>query len=213
MAKVIVIAVCVILSSCLCGISALHIEDESTSIVTQTVEISESTSAEETATELETESETTDESYHETTEEQIGEEPVDAEKEYLIYYTDADAIDIAKVLFNECGGVSSRTEQACVAWCVLNRADETGNSIYNVLRQPNQFAFYESTYVRDDLLKLAYDVLKRWNDEKNGITDSGRVLPKEYTYFHGDGVHNYFRNDFDGDYDIWDYSSESPYEN
>lgn len=145
----------------------------------------------------------------ETTEEEVHE----PELEYITYFTEDDATDLAKVLLRECGGIPSKTEQACVAWCVLNRVDEYGSSIYDVLREPNQFAFNDTTEVRDDLYELAKDVLWRWNDEKNGVTDSGRVLPHEYIYFHGDGVHNYFRNAFSGDYDTWDYSLESPYEN
>lgn len=145
----------------------------------------------------------------ETMEEEVNE----PELEYITYFTEDDATDLAKVLLRECGGIPSKTEQACVAWCVLNRVDEYGSSIYDVLREPNQFAFSDTTEVRDDLYELAKDVLWRWNDEKNGITDSGRVLPQEYIYFHGDGVHNYFRNAFSGDYDTWDYSLESPYEN
>lgn len=145
----------------------------------------------------------------ETTEEEVNE----PELEYITYFTEDDATDLAKVLLRECGGIPSKTEQACVAWCVLNRVDEYGSSIYDVLREPNQFAFSDTTEVRDDLYELAKDVLWRWNDEKNGITESGRVLPREYIYFHGDGVHNYFRNAFSGDYDTWDYSLESPYEN
>lgn len=75
------------------------------------------------------------------------------------------------------------------------------------------FGINESTTVDDSLLDLASDVLWRWNSEKNGEAEVGRVLPKEYTYFAGRGGHNYFRNGFDGEYSIWDYSLESPYEN
>lgn len=145
--------------------------------------------------------------------ENIPETSEETTQEYVTYFSDNDVTDMAKVLYRECGGVSSKTEQACVAWCVLNRVDQNGSSIYKELRAPNQFAFYESTEVKDDMLDLARDVLTRWNDEKNGKNDVGRVLPPEYTYFHGDGVHNYFRNAFSGDYDTWDYSLNSPYEN
>lgn len=148
----------------------------------------------------------------ETTAEQVTEQETVSEDTYITYFTEDDIKDIAKLLLRECGGVPSKTEQACVAWCVLNRVDEYDSSIHEVLRSPNQFAFYESTEIQDDLYDLAKDVLSRWNDERNGISDVGRVLPKEYTYFHGDGVHNYFRNSFDGDYETWDYSLESPYE-
>lgn len=135
------------------------------------------------------------------------------ETETIKYYSDQDARDIAKVLLRECGGVSSDTEKACVVWCILNRVDQSGNSIYNILRSPNQFAFSETSEIRNDLLTIAYDVLERWNDEKNGVTDVGRVLPSEYMWFHGNGKHNYFRNKFSGDYTVWNYSLESPYEN
>lgn len=136
------------------------------------------------------------------------------EEPYItIYYTEQDVIDIAKVLYNECRGVGSKTEQACVAWTILNRVDNQGLSISEVIRAKNQFAFNESTTVDDSLLDLASDVLWRWNSEKNGEAEVGRVLPKEYTYFAGRGGHNYFRNGFDGEYSIWDYSLESPYEN
>ena len=135
------------------------------------------------------------------------------EENQKIYYSEQDIIDIAKLLWEECRGVSSTTEQACVAWCVLNRVDKSGNSVYTVVRELNQFAFDESAPVSEDLYNLAEDVLSRWNDEKNGVEDSGRVLPVEYTYFYGDGEHNYFRDAFDGNYNIWDYSWESPYEN
>lgn len=137
-----------------------------------------------------------------------------ADEPYItIYYTEQDVIDIAKVLYNECRGVGSKTEQACVAWTVLNRADNQGVSISEVVRAKNQFAFSENTIIDDTLLDLASDVLWRWNMEKNGETEVGRVLPKDYTYFAGRNGHNYFRNGFSGDYSIWDYSLESPYEN
>ena len=137
-----------------------------------------------------------------------------ADEPYItIYYTEQDVIDIAKVLYNECRGVGSKTEQACVAWTVLNRADNQGVSISEVVRAKNQFAFSENTIIDDTLLDLASDVLWRWNMEKNGEAEVGRVLPKDYTYFAGRNGHNYFRNGFSDNYSIWDYSLESPYEN
>lgn len=138
-------------------------------------------------------------------------EPTAEEKKHIKYYTDQDAVDIAKVLYRECGGVPSTTEQACVVWTVLNRVDHDESTIYDVVRTPAQFAFKESYPVWEDLLELAYDVLERWNLEKNGETNVGRVLPKEYMFFRGDGKHNYFRNGYKGSYDIWDYSLDSPY--
>lgn len=142
----------------------------------------------------------------------INEDVIETENPYTVYYSDEDAVDIAKVLRGECADVPSRQERACVAWTILNRVDNDGRSIHDTIRMPNQFEFKEHAEVRDDLLDLAYDVLERWNKEKNGEENVGRVLPREYTFYYGDGRHNYFRNAFRKPYDIWDYSLENPYE-
>ena len=128
------------------------------------------------------------------------------------YYTEQDARDLAKVLWKECRGVNSKTEQACVAWTVLNWVDIDKISVSKEVRKPGRFAFYESTRVDQGMLDLAHDVLDRWVREKNGETDVGRVLPKDYLYFEGHGGHNYFRNAFKGNYTVWDYSLPSPYD-
>lgn len=139
-------------------------------------------------------------------------QPEVTEVSCIQYYTEQDAIDIAKVLYRECRGVPSKTEQACVAWTILNRVDRYNSTVYSVVRSPNQFAFYENTPVWDELLDLAYDVLGRWSQEKNGLGDVGRVLPAEYTFFEGRDGHNHFRDNYTGSYTVWDYSLESLYE-
>lgn len=131
---------------------------------------------------------------------------------YIQHYTNQDAIDIAKVLYHECRGIPSKTEKACVAWVILNRVDYYNSTVYSVVREPYQFAFYPNAPVWNELYELAQDVLNRWSREKNGETNVGRVLPKEYLYFVGDGRHNYFRNKYSGAYNIWNYVLESPYE-
>lgn len=132
----------------------------------------------------------------------------------IMYFTEKDVIALAKVLYNECRGVPSDMEKACVGWTACNRVDAGyGDTVYNVLTAPNQFAYRKNTPVTEELYSLALDVLTRWNDEKNGMMDVGRVLPKEYMWFRGDGKHNYFRNAFSGKYDIWDYSLDNPYDN
>lgn len=137
------------------------------------------------------------------------EEPV----EIKYYYYKTDIAALAKVLYTECRGIPSTMEQACVAWTVLNRLDAGyADTVMGVLTAPNQFAYYENTPVDKDLYNLAWDVLTRWNNEKNGIEDVGRVLPPEYLYFSGRNGHNYFRNAYSGDFDVWDYSLPNPYE-
>lgn len=133
----------------------------------------------------------------------------------IMYYTEDEVVMVAKVLQRECGGLLSVTEQACVAWTICNRVDSdefNGDTVAEIVTARYQFAYHYDTPVTDELYDLALDVLSRWNAERNGEVSVGRVLPKDYTYFTGDGVHNYFRNSYKGNYSIWDYSLPSPYE-
>lgn len=102
------------------------------------------------------------------------------------------AVALAKVMWGEARGCST-TEQAGVAWCVLNRADSDDP-------------------VEPELLALAEDVLARWELEQLCVGSVGRVLPSDYLYFEGDGRHNYFRQEYIGDGTTWDWSLASPYE-
>ena len=54
-------------------------------------------------------------------------------------------------------------------------------------------------------------MIERWLDEKDGKAGTGRVLPREYLFFTGDGKHNHFRTEWDGG-QVWDWSLQSPYE-
>lgn len=140
------------------------------------------------------------------------EEESKEEETYTTYYTEDDVTILARLLYNECRGVESMTEQACVVWTVLNRVDGSeGASISDIVTAENQFA-YSHAPLLDNLLWLAEDVLSRWNAELNGEASVGRVLPADYKWFSGDGEHNHFRNSYSGNYDIWDYSLPSPYE-
>ena len=126
-------------------------------------------------------------------------------------YTDNDAVIIAKVMYRECGGIQSDTEKACIAWVILNRVDAGySDSIAEVATAPMQFNYSANTPVSENLLSLSYDVLSRWDSEKKGETDVGRVLPSDYLWYNGDGAHNHFRNAYNGG-NTWDYSLISPY--
>ena len=133
-------------------------------------------------------------------------------------YTDEDAIALAKTLWGEARGVkdngivSGTAQKAAVVWCVLNRYDAGyEDSIFEVISAKDQFHGYRASYpVEDDLLELAYDVLERWNAEKHGETDVGRVLPAEYLWFGGDGEVNRFRDAYRGG-TKWDWSLADPY--
>lgn len=131
-------------------------------------------------------------------------------------FSDEEITAMAKTVWGEARGIESRMEQAAVVWCVLNRCDKYGTSLGETVTAPNQFHYGETFPTVDDygrdLTELVRDVISRWEREKNGQTDVGRVLPSDYIYFGGDGQRNYFRNDFNFDGDIWDWSLPDPYE-
>ena len=144
------------------------------------------------------------------------------EATYPELYTDEDIIVLAKMLYGEARGVgelnvggrcvSSKCQQAAVIWTVLNRYDAGySDSISRVVTAPNQFVGYrESNPVDEELMDLVKDVLDRWNDEKHGETDVGRVLPADYLWFRGDGKYNHFRNSYNGG-NRWNWEMEDIY--
>lgn len=128
------------------------------------------------------------------------------------YYTEEEVRIVAKIIYREARGIPSDTEKACVAWTICNRVDAGyAGTIKAVATAANQFAYRANTPVTDELYWLAEDVLSRWNREKNGETEVGRVLPPDYTHFTGNGKHNIFRNAYRGG-STWYYSLPSPYQ-
>lgn len=116
------------------------------------------------------------------------------EPTYEMYYTDADVVAIAKMLYGESRGCSIDNQQKAV-WCVLNRVDDERypDSIIEVLSQSGQFHGYNPNHpVWDELTAVAEDVLTRWSLEKQGVAVN-RELPKSFLYFTGTGRENIFR--------------------
>lgn len=130
-------------------------------------------------------------------------------------FTEDDIIHLAKTVWGEARGCS-KTHQAAVVWCILNRVDCENlaympDDIISVVTQKNQFSGYnEENPVLEEHLELVIDVLLRWEKEKTTGVSDGRVLPKEYMWFHGDGKVNHFRSSYKGG-SRWDWSLESPY--
>mgnify|MGYP004724363835 FL=1 len=116
---------------------------------------------------------------------------------------------LARTIYAEARGCSTM-EQAAVAWCVLNRVDAGYGDIEAVLTAPHQFATW-SGEIGQEQLDIATDVLIRWEREKAGESDVGRVLPGGYLWFTGVGFRNYVRDAYEGD-EYWDWGLESPYE-
>lgn len=113
---------------------------------------------------------------------------------YKMYFTDADVVAVAKMLYGESRGCSIDNQQKAV-WCVLNRVDDERypDSIIEVLSQSGQFHGYNPNHpVWAELTAVAEDVLTRWSLEKQGVAVN-RELPKSYLYFTGTGSENIFR--------------------
>lgn len=140
------------------------------------------------------------------------EAPTEVPTEVVKPWTEEEVQILAKMLYGECRGVKSVTEQAACVWCVLNRCDAYGKSVTEVVTAPKQFQGYDPDHpVWADLAALSEDVLSRWYREKDGEESVGRVLPADYLWFTGDGKRNHFRNEYKGG-EVWDWSLPSPYE-
>lgn len=121
---------------------------------------------------------------------------------------------IAKTIYGEARGCS-KTEQAAVVWCILNRVDKKYSGkpkdIIRVITAKHQFTGYKKNNpVKKEHYNLALDVIERWLREKDGETNVGRVLPREYLYFSGKNGKNVFRTKYKGGR-IWKWSLKSPY--
>lgn len=121
-------------------------------------------------------------------------------------------IIMAKITWREARGIKDVSQKAAVMWCILNRYDSGlyGDTITEVATAPAQFAWKYDTIVDNELYLLAKDVVTRWLLEKNGYENVGRVLPKEYCFFWGDGNYNYFRTT-NNTLLYWNWDLESPY--
>ena len=121
-------------------------------------------------------------------------EPSEEPIYYVMYFTEDDVAEVAKMLWGEARGCTRDNQIKC-AWIVCNRVDDARfpNTIQGVLSQPHQFHGYDPTYpVTDELYNIAFDVLTRWSYEKQGIPVR-RELPNTYLWFTGNGRENIFR--------------------
>lgn len=126
--------------------------------------------------------------------------------------TEEELTILSKIVYREARGIKDKAQQAAVIWCILNRVDDGywGDTIEEVATYPSAFAWVPDTPVEQEFLMLAADVCERWNLEKAGQAEVGRVLPKEYLYFTGDGELNHFTIEWKGT-EAWDWSLGSPY--
>lgn len=138
-------------------------------------------------------------------------EEIDKIKDEVFLY-EAEIEMLAKVIYRESRG-SSDMHRAAVAWVILNRVDnkDYGNTIKEVITSPNQFAWFDNTPILEEHYNIAYDVVTRWIIEKHGYLNTGRILPKDYLFFTGDGKFNYFRQNYKST-SYWNWSLPNVYE-
>lgn len=123
-------------------------------------------------------------------------ECVDNDDDSELYPTHDEVYFLAKTVHGEASICSDKVKSQ-VAWCILNRVDDTSypNTIEEVVKQPGQFqGFYResSSEITDEELSMCYDIIKAWKN----YDDRYRSLPSDYLYFRGDGYSNYFTKYF-----------------
>lgn len=128
--------------------------------------------------------------------------------------TEGQAQILAKIMYLYGHGVASQTQQACIAWAVVNSVDVSGSGVDIGTIAPN-FHYDASKPTTDDfgrdLMPLARDVIFRWKAGKNGIGNNGRVLPSGYCWVWSTGSTVYFRNTANESGAVWNYSYTTPY--
>ncbi len=135
--------------------------------------------------------------------------PIAFPEGYVPYYNPVYAEALAKMMYGE--GGANMEEHAATSWVVINRVEAGYGSLLHVLSTKGQFVGYrKSNPVTPLLHALAVDILIRWDMERCGYQNVGRVLPKNYLWFSGSNGHNWFRDRFKGG-TVWNFSWDSPY--
>lgn len=130
--------------------------------------------------------------------------------EIEITVTEKELEMLAQTIYGEYRGIDKK-QQAAVAWCILNRCDHLDESIEHVITTPWQFIGYsEFNPVTEEFYDMALDVVTRWEREKLGEENVGRVLPKDYMWFAGNGKENIYKNSYGGG-QTWNWSLPDPY--
>lgn len=116
--------------------------------------------------------------------------------EPVVKYTSDEVTLVSQTVYGEARGCS-REEQMLVAWCICNRADISGTSIEQVVKAPRQFHGYNPEHpVTDEIRSAVLEVLDAWSSGQEALVYEPYATTSEYLYFSGDGVHNWFREEW-----------------
>lgn len=121
---------------------------------------------------------------------------VEPEPEVVAKYSSYEVTLVCQTVYGEARGCS-REEQMLVAWCICNRADSTGASIEQVVTAPRQFHGYDPEHpVTDEIRSVVLEVLDAWSRGQKALVYEPYATTSDYLYFSGDGVHNWFREEY-----------------
>ena len=116
--------------------------------------------------------------------------------EPVVKYTAEEVTLVCQTVYGEARGCS-REEQMLVVWCICNRADNSEASIEQVVKAPRQFHGYNPEHpVTDEIRSVVLEVLDAWSSGQEALVYEPYATTSEYLYFSGDGVHNWFREEW-----------------
>ena len=113
-------------------------------------------------------------------------------------WTDACVDVISRMVWGEGRGVS-RNEQKLIVWTVINRLEDGryGNSLIGVVRARGQFHGYSPHFpVTSEIRGMVVEVLEAWDRGEEAKVYPPFARTSNYRYFHGDGRHNWFRENW-----------------
>ena len=121
---------------------------------------------------------------------------VEFEPEVVSKYSPYEVTLVCQTVYGEARGCS-REEQMLVAWCICNRADNSGTSIEQVVKAPSQFHGYSPEHpVTDEIRSAVLEVLNAWSSGQEALVYAPYATTSDYLYFSGDGAHNWFREEY-----------------
>ena len=125
--------------------------------------------------------------------------PVEAleepEVEVVAKYSSAEVTIVCQTVWGEARGCSPE-EQALVAWCICNWVDYQGTSIAEVVTHNRFHGFDEGHPVTPEIYEVVTGVLEAWARGEEALVYPPYATTPNYLFFGGDGLHNWFREEY-----------------
>lgn len=105
---------------------------------------------------------------------------------------------LSRMVWGEGRGVS-RNEQKLIVWTVINRLEDGryGTTLVGIVRARGQFHGYSPRFpVIPEIREMVIEVLEAWERGETAKVYPPFARTPNYRYFHGDGRHNWFRENW-----------------